>query len=337
MSLAYGASGIALFLHRTAGTLPDELKAWLLDRPLDVGTYPPSLFVGLSGIAVAFWEMGFHEKAEEVMRATYESPLLYDQAGICQGAAGWGWASLYFWDRTRRGLYLDQAVRAGEHLLRTAETEGDTLFWRHAGDGNMVHYGYGFGSAGIGLFLLYLGARTSRRDFLDSAGKGLEYDLAHRLDTSNGVSWRRYEDDPVNYPYFVHGGAGIGSIALRFAHLLGSDRYRAVAEEISDAVYIKWSVFPNLLTGMSGIAEFALDMYRFTGDEKYLDRAYDQAETVLWFRIRTPLGTAFPGRMLLKICNDWATGSAGIGLFLHRLQNPGPRLLLDLDSPEVSL
>lgn len=330
MSVAYGACGPALFLHRVLGEVPAAVRGWMLDRPLGVDAYPPSLYMGLAGIAYTLAEIGEAERGAEVMATAYQSPLLYAEPGMFLGAAGWGWASLYFWDLTRDPLHLEQAVSAGEHLLRTAEREGDTLTWRHAADGK-IHYGYGYGAAGVGLFLLYLGLRAGRRDFVDAAVGAVEYELAHRLETVNGTTWRRYEDDMVNYPYHLHGGAGIGTVMVRFARLLDSARYREWAEEIARGVDMKWTVFPGLLHGLAGLGEFAWDMHRLTGDPAYLARAEDHAATVLWWQIEASAGIAFPGRMLLKACSDWATGAAGIGLFLHRLVDGSPRELVDLD------
>jgi hypothetical protein len=330
MSVAHGAAGVALFLHRALGELPPELRRWMLDRPLDAGRYPPGLFVGLAGIGWALAEVGLPEAGEEAMRAAYGSPLLFDEPGVYLGAAGWGLAALRFWELTGRQEHFDHAVRAGEHLLATAEAGGANRFWRFAAEGK-VHYGFGYGSAGIALFLLHLGLRTGRGDFLEAARQGLDHDLAQKLDTVNGTSWKRFEDDLVNFPYFIHGGAGIGAVVSRFSRLLDRQRYSPWLGEIADGLDMKWTIFPSLAHGLSGIGEFHLDAHETTGDPEYLRRARDNAEVVQWFRIDAAAGYAFPGRMLLRVSNDWATGSAGIGLFLHRLANGGPRLFLDLD------
>ena len=332
MSVAFGASGVALFLSRVAGEVPERMRRWMLDQPVTSELYAPGLFVGTSGIALALAEVGMVERGEELMAEAYRSPLLFDEASLFHGAAGWGFASLWFWDRTGRQVYLDQAVRAAEHLVRSAEAEGETRFWRVRSE-SRIHYGYGFGASGVGLFLLHAHLRTGRDDLLSAAVQALEYDLANKLETTNGTTWLRYENDPLNYPYFVHGGAGVGAVVVRFARELGGERYRAWADEIAGALDMKWAVLPGLFDGLSGIAELSLDMHELTGEPAYLARAHDQAETVLWFRVAMPEGKAFPGRLLFKVSNDLGTGAAGIGLHLHRLLHPGPRLFVDLPLP----
>jgi len=333
MSVAHGAAGVALFLHRALGGLPAELRDWMLARPLDPALYPPGLFVGLAGVAVALAEVGLVERGEEAMRAAYASPLLYGEPGMYLGCAGWGWAALSYWLRTGRQEHLDRAVQAGDHLLATAQRRGGTRWWVHAADGK-VHYGYGYGASGIALFLLNVGLRTGRTELLEAADEALEHDLANRLETANGISWKRFEDDVINFPYFMHGSAGIGAVACRFARLRNGARYLPWVHEIAHGVDMKWTIFPALAHGLSGIGEFNLDAHAATGDARYLHRARDNARTVQWFRIDTAGGIAFPGRMLLRVSNDWATGSAGIGLFLLRTLTGGPRLFLDLPSAE---
>lgn len=330
LSLAYGACGTALFLHRATGELPARVREWLLAQPVSREAYPPGLFMGAAGVALAFAELGLEERAEEVMREAYASPLRLEEPGVFLGVAGWGLAALSFWDRTRGQEHLDQAVRAGEHLLETAGEDGETRFWKYVAD-DRVHYGLGFGSSGIALFLLNLALRTGRDDFLRHARMGVEHDLANKLDTVNGTTFRRFEGDGLNYPYLLHGGAGIGSVVTRFARHVDREHYERWAAEIGGALDMKWTVHPGLLHGLAGVGEFSLDLYHATGDEQYLERAHDQAETLLWFGIPMPEGLAFPGRMLLKVSNDWGTGSAGVGMFLHRLLHGGERLILDLD------
>ncbi|MFF0750952.1 lanthionine synthetase C family protein [Streptomyces sp. NPDC004267] len=352
LSVAYGACGPALFLSAAgprsggpqAGGLPEEAAAWMLSLPLDNDTYPPGLYVGLAGIAWAFQELGMRERAETAMATLYGSPLLFDDPSLFLGVAGWGLASLRFHAATGRQVYLDHAVRAGEELLRTARREGDTCFWPTSHDGR-VHHGYGYGPSGIALFLLYLHLATGDTRFSSRAVEALEFDLAHAGESGLGLQWPRFQGDSVLYPYWIHGSAGIGSVLVRFHRLLGIERYGELARRVADDTYVTYAYAPGLFEGLAGIGEFMLDMYRGTGEEEYRDRAAAIARTVLWFRIESAgttektekpakagdgAGIAFPGRWLNRIAHDYATGSAGIGMFLSRLVDPGPRLLVDL-------
>jgi hypothetical protein len=89
--------------------------------------------------------------------------------------------------------------------------------------------------------------------------------------------------------------------------------------------------------GLAGIAEFMLDVFTVTADETYLAYAADMADTVLWYKLDRDEGIAWPGRWLTYVANDYATGGAGIGLFLSRLLAAASRPRADLPRMPVDL
>ena len=331
LNLAYGACGPVMFLRSSGRVreLPADVIAWMLKQPISVETYPPGLYVGLAGIAMTFQEIGLQEKAETVMATLYQSPLCYQEPSMFLGAAGWGLASLYFFSHTGKEVYLDRAVEAGEYLLGTAEHEDQVCYWRCNLD-ERIHYGFGYGSSGIALFLMYLHVVTGRDDFGACAIRGLEFDLANKVESKMGWQWKRFEHDTVLYPYWIHGSAGIGNILIRFYHLLGIGRYETLARRVAEDTFVKYASIPSLFEGLAGIGELMLDMLYFTKDETYRRNAFDIADTILWFKIEKPEGVAYPCRWLMRISNDYATGGAGIGLFFSRLLRPSRRPFVDL-------
>lgn len=332
LSIAYGACGIALFLRDACGELPARAATWIRDRPLSIDTYPPGLYCGLSGISYALRAAGLEEKAAEAEHLADRSPLLHAEAGLYDGTAGWGFARLARFRRNGDAADLEKARDAGEYLVQTAErTSGGLCFWRRQQDG-LIHYGFGFGSSGIALFLLHLSSIAGDSTYRDVAIAALEHDLANGIRGSLGWQWPRFEGDTVGYPYWMHGSAGVAAVLIRFHRLLRVERYGVLADHIAQDTFVKYAFAPGLFDGLAGIGELMLDMFCSTGDAAWRDLAFDIAETILWFRIETPGGTAFPGGWLTRISNDYATGAAGIGMFLRRLLQPGPRLFVDLDA-----
>lgn len=329
LSIAYGACGTSLFLRESLGELPPEALRWIVERPVDHDAYPPGLFLGSAGVAYALLLHGSTEAAEAVMARTYTSPLRFDEPGVFLGSAGWGLVSLCFFHATGGEQHLDQAVAAGEHVRRTAEP--GHAQWRCRQDG-LRHHGYGWGSSGIGLFLLHLYEATGREEFLELGVAALESEVAAR-EPGPRYEWRRYEGDSLLYPYWIHGNAGIASVALRFATILGDRRYEALALHIADDTFVKYSYTMGLFEGLAGIGELMLDAFLVTGDESHRRRAMDIAETISWFGLERPEGVAMPGRWLHRISTDYGTGAAGIGLFLRRLAHGGGRHFLDLLGP----
>jgi len=329
MSVAYGATGIAVFLQAALGELPVPVAEWIRGQRVRAAGYPPGLLVGSAGVAYALTELGMDEQAAEAMEACYASPLLFRDATLFYGAAGWGRVSLYLHRRTGDERYLERAAEAAEFLVRTAERDDGGLFWTHAVDGK-VHLGFGWGSSGVGLFLLEAGLAAGRDEWVEAATAALEFDLANRGEDRYGWTWNDTRGGVLSLPYWGHGSAGVGLVAARFHQALGDPRWLEVAERVAELAFVKWSILPSLVDGLSGIGEFMLDMHLLTGDEVHLERAHQIADTVLWYALERPEGTAFPGRWLNRISNDWATGSAGIGLFFDRLLNPRPHFIADL-------
>jgi hypothetical protein len=67
------------------------------------------LFSGLSGIALGFEELGLAEKARTAVDPAYQSPLLHQSPDMFFGAAGVGFSSLYFFNRTGEERFLERA------------------------------------------------------------------------------------------------------------------------------------------------------------------------------------------------------------------------------------
>jgi lantibiotic modifying enzyme len=179
------------------------------------------------------------------------------------------------------------------------------------------------------MFLASLYSATGDEKYKSLAIRGLEYDLNKRFESEVGWLWKRFEGDAMVRPYWIHGSTGVGCAAIRIHQILGGDRYLEMARRIADDAYVKYSVSPGLFEGLAGIAEFMLDMFEATGEDVYRKRALDLAETILWFKVERNGEAAWPGRLLDRISFDYATGTAGIGLFLIRLLQPGGRFLMD--------
>ncbi|MEM8530898.1 MAG: class III lanthionine synthetase LanKC [Chloroflexota bacterium] len=329
LNLAYGALGILLYLHHRGVAIPDHLIDWVLQQKIDNQTYTPGLFVGSSGIAWGLAELGLLEEAEHIIQQAYQSSLLYAGNDIFYGAAGWGLASLYFYTKTQNNIYLEKACESGNYLIGQANREGKVCQWQ-APDGEIYH-SFAHGASGIALFLLYLYHYTKQQKYLDYALAGLEYEISQALEEGEAMVWRAKPNSPSLSPYWRFGNAGIGSVLIRFATLLHDDRYAQLAARTANYAAQGFAVLPGQFVGMSGLGEFLIDMYMFTNKSQYLQQAQALAANLALFGIKQPEGLAFPGDGLFRLCNDYGGGSAGIGMFLHRLQKPKGRFLYDFD------
>jgi serine/threonine protein kinase len=322
LSVAYGACGIAYAIHRLTARVPEPVLDWIRSQNPHPETYPPGLYLGLSGIAWVHLELGLTEYAEKLTHIADQHPLLWDCPDLFYGAAGWGLTSLKFFLRLGNEWFLERAVAAGEHLLRIAQRDDHGHYWPSQGE---IYYGLGHGASGVALFLLYLYLVTQREDFLEAGRQGIEYELSRAILTQDGgLTWPIHEGHVTSAPYLRYGGAGVGMSLLRYWGVTGEPAYRDALDQIAIDADRKYAIFPGHSFGLSGLGEFFLDMAQFTGERKYLDSARKVAAGVMLFAIDAPEGIAFPGEELLRISCDYATGSAGVGVFLERLLSRRP-------------
>lgn len=329
LSLAYGACGTALFLQRVRGSVPARAAQWLFERSIENQSYPPGLCAGVAGIAYVLDEMGNRDRAVGLLDMASRSPLLRRDPTMFLGMAGWGFVNLDFYTKSRDPAFLARATDAAEYLIETAKCDTRGCYWVNSTDGK-IHYGFGFGASGIALFLLYAYVASNEDRFLEYAIRGIGFEFASAVEVDGMPRWGRTEGALIWEPYWAHGGAGIGSAVIRLYHVLREPDYLRMAEKVAAASYSKFAVEPGQFQGLAGIGEFMLDMYLETGNDLYRSQSLEIADTILSYRIAKPEGLAFPGRLLLRISTDYAFGSAGVGLFLSRLLNRGPRVLYDL-------
>jgi hypothetical protein len=328
MSVAYGAMGTALFLKRALGDLPEEVTDWLLEQRLSIEEYPPGLYSGLSGVAYAFLQLGLVERAEETLELAGRSPLLFTNGSLALGAAGWGWVNLEFCRRLGSRSYLDAAVTAGDYLANSCEAKEDTRFWRGQDD-RSIPLGMASGASGIAHYLLQLAIASDDDSFRDLAVKALAFDLSHARTMDQDARWGGSTIENGSRPYWLNGTAGIGSCLARFAAATGDRSYLDWAERASSGATCLFTAGAGQFEGMSGIGEFFLDLHCVTGESRFAELADNIVRGVLCFRADRDNGIAFPGRRLLRLSNDYATGSAGVGLFLSRWLETSPRILHD--------
>lgn len=317
LSLAYGAGGIVYALNKISNLFPDNAAKWILQHEITPDDYPPGLYVGLSGIAWCLLDIGLQQDAERVFRLALPHPLRQQSPDIFYGLAGWGMTCLRFFIETQDEEYLLNAREAAAGLLKTSIRNQRGRCWMNNSENRL---GLAHGASGVALFLLYLYLATGDSGFLDAGQEALEYDLSFAVETRDGgLSWAQTTDSksPL-YPYWQFGGAGIGRVALRFYRLLKNEQLRLILERIFIESDRKYAALPGQFMGLSGLGEFSLDLYDFLNETRFLQSAEKVARGIMLFRLERN-GIAFPGDQLARLSCDYATGSAGIALFLSRL------------------
>ena len=336
LSISHGAAGVAYTLLHLEGEVPAGVVSWMLAKEISKDQYPPGLYLGISGIAWVFSELGLKEIALKLMKMASDHPLLWDLPDVYYGAAGFGLTCLYFHKETGDAYWLEQAARVGEQLINTKSVSDEGYYWPDP-DGN-IWCSYARGSAGIALFLLYLHFASGDRRFLDAGERALAYDLAQatefrslfripRAVTADPASLSVAVDHQKTYShYWADGTAGVCTSLMRYIHVLGKEADKEMLERLMPDTFRGYTAFPSLFSGMAGLGNLQLDAFNFTDDPHYISEAFRITEGLLRFQIETQKGVAFPGDQLFRISTDFGSGSAGIALFLNRLRNHEQKL-----------
>lgn len=318
LGLGYGALGVALFLARAGRAVPSECCDFLQKgvRSLEL---PPGIYIGTAGLARGLFDLGYEDLAIEQVSQAIASPLLYDCYDIFYGCAGVGLMCLQFWNLTHEERFLIAADRIGEFLVTKRQQNESGCEWRDI-DGR-TYVGWAHGASGIAAFLLALYQETGAGSYLTCATAALEGDLSEGFEVEGSIGWPRVkgEGDRTAFPYWRYGSAGVGLAALRFWEALHEDRYLQVAKKAALYIAAKYAIQSGQFNGMAGLGEFLLDMYEATGESEYHRQAIQIVRRIMAYRIVRPSGIAFPGEGLVTICNDFGTGSAGVGMLLLRL------------------
>ncbi|MDX2153866.1 MAG: class III lanthionine synthetase LanKC [Bryobacteraceae bacterium] len=350
LSLAYGACGVLHALHRIERSVPPSFADWVLRHPVATDAYPPGLYLGQAGVAWVLADMGYLDQAVDLARAARHHPLLWDSAGILYGAAGYGLTCLHLYAMGSGDEFLDDAVRAGERLANTAVRDERGARWPWAG--GIVPLGYAHGGSGIALFLLYL-SMAAKDDAARCLGRAaLRFELSHGewIDGQFAGFPARVANNEESAPeagalscYWDVGSAGVGTALLRYARLCPEPDDEQWLATLAADTSRKYTAFPQLFRGLAGLGNFLLDLWLYSGDETHLLAAWQVAEGILLFGIDRPEGLAFPGDQVRRESADFATGAAGIALYLHRLlQTPYSKpgnfnfVLDELSSPPLA-
>lgn len=345
LNLAHGAVGVAYALTKLGHSLPQTVWDWILERfKLLNSSFVPGLYVGAAGIAWGLAEVGRMEEALYSLERSWNHPRLFATPDLHQGAAGVGLAHLYFWMRTGRQVFLDRAEAIGSWLLDTRNQSPRGDYWGDWPEG--VPVGYALGASGISLFLLYLSYAVDNEKYRNVGRQALHFDLSYALTTdflddadtvgenlsNSHISFPADTDsNSIAYPYWFRGSAGVGTSLLRYAATFDDPILQQKLDLVIADTQRKYAIYPGLFNGLSGLGNFLMDCYEFTGNEAYRDAAERTARGVILFGVHHDDGIAIPGDDLIRFSTDLATGSAGVILFLHRVLSRGPNLNFVLD------
>ncbi|MFI5731593.1 class III lanthionine synthetase LanKC [Kribbella sp. NPDC051587] len=325
LSLAYGAAGVLRALHLLDESVDAACTDWLLARLDENRPLPMGLYVGRAGIGLALLELGLDDRGL-LAGATTEALSGDKRGGLATGLAGVGVAQLYAHRLTGDQRHLDHARAIADRLIDRASDDGTGLWWQQADPHPL---GLLHGSAGVATYLTELGVATDDSFLVKMGRRALGFDLAQgRPRFNGGIGFGAYTGSSPFEPYVVRGGSGVGLAVAHHLRLTGDETLVDPLWSIVRGVGMPFTVNPGYFAGMSGLIEFLLEAKAALPDDAAaLDVTIGRlVEQITALRCEDESGTGFPGDGLMRQSCDVASGSAGVAMTLHRLQNGGDTL-----------
>ncbi|MEX1828254.1 class III lanthionine synthetase LanKC [Luteibacter sp. CQ10] len=335
--VAHGASGVLHAFLRGRRTPPSGLVDYVLDGTRSSRSRGVDLANGDSGIAWVLYDAGQGDTATALLRRSSDTPIEWSAHGLHAGQSGWGLARLKAWYETADGVFLREAIMAGDALLAAAVDDDHGLHWP---ENDAKPVGLAHGASGVALFLLHLHLVTGETRFIVGARRALAYDFAQRcLNVDGDPTWPLQVGHGTVTPYLRHGTAGVVAVAARMLAATGDPGYRDMVMAAEADLFRPHAVCPGRQDGLAGIGETLLDLAAYLPDRAaiYRREAHRVASGIEPFLVRRQGGLAVPGRELVRLSCDFATGSAGVAAFFDRLWRGGAAsFMLDEHMPSVA-
>lgn len=312
---AYGYTGIYYVLKRLNISPPKDWLDMILKFEKDEA--PPGLYVGLCGVAWALWDMGMFEESISILKKAWEHQLIYEDGGIFYGVAGYGLTNLKFYYGTKEEIFLKEALKSYEWLLRNAKEDNGTLFLPSF-DGS-IKFGYGHGGAGISLFLgkLYEIVRDER--VKEASFKFLKHTLKAGREINGYISWPSEEGRTTLLPYVEYGTAGVVGVLVRLYKIFKENWILDYINRALPDLERKFTIFSGQLLGLAGLGESLLDVELFLGKRTRISKILDGLKL---FAVESGNGEIlYPTDNYQDFTDDWGTASAGILDFLLRFKD----------------
>lgn len=338
LGLAHGAAGVIHALDAAALDVDPGALEWFdgaTAHALDDDTAPLGLYDGLAGAAWMHRRLGNDDLADRILERLRRLRRL---DGVRVGAdlyGGFAGIGLYLLSESSGdprlvGAAADLASRAALRAGQPSRPDADDA------PAGLMH-----GPSGTALLAIRLYQATGDAGFLELARSAIELDLSRCVPVPDGSV--QVGDGQRVVPYLASGSAGIGlALAQLLPHLDDPEPYLPALIGIERAASTAFTIEPGLFDGRAGLIHLLILLSRsglpLTSEtERSLARHVDGLRV---HALRYRDGIAFPGKRLLRVSSDLATGSAGVltaltgyGMLAHDEEHPGWEGLLPLLLP----
>ncbi|OZM75144.1 serine/threonine protein kinase [Amycolatopsis antarctica] len=347
-----GAGGVLAVLNQATQVLDDAplrralgtATTWL-DRTLPrEPRVLPGLYFGRSGAAWALYDaakaIDDEEIAERALAFAKRIPNRWFNPDITHGMSGAGTTMLHLWKATGDPEFAERVHACARAVIKAADQQQNELSWPVPAEFNSMmagvsHHGFAHGVAGISNFLLTAGQALDCPEYIDLAiagGRSLSKSVMWQKEAALWPTGEKGEDDEVGLTWWCSGSAGVGTFLIRLWQATGDHTYRELAEASAVAVHNeRWLLSPTACHGVTGGAEFLLDLAAILDEPGYRDWAEQLAASIYARSMIRDGRLLAPNDTLNDVSLGYNTGLAGVLSFLLRLRHGGTRLWMAED------
>lgn len=157
-------------------------------------------------------------------------------------------------------LEIDKIISFNTNLT----TKYDTILKKNGNVVEALEEETELGLTGVSGVLVYLKSLNYNQQIIE---QGVDFVIKHLVDV-NGLKGVQISENAVS-PYFYDGISGVIQMLL----YVNFEKYRKVISELSKTLMFEFAQFAGLWKGMLGIAITLLNLFNYTHDEKYLEKA----------------------------------------------------------------
>ncbi|MGW4643741.1 class IV lanthionine synthetase LanL [Sphaerisporangium sp. NPDC004334] len=301
----------------------------------------PGLYFGRSGTAWALLEAGRALGDDDLERLAADLalrvPLRWPNPDVCHGTSGAGLTQLRFWEVTGREVFLDRAREAAASVAGAATRADGRLLWPIPRDfastlAGLVHYGFAHGVAGNAAFLLAAGRALREPAYVELAAEAAGTLVRAARVERDAAYWPGGEGDERPLTHWCSGSSGVGTFLVRMWRETGEEALLDLARGAAVAVHrSRWHAGAGQCHGLSGDAEFLLDLAEMGGGGRHRRWALDLAAAIGLRHALRDGRMVVPGDQDAEMAAGFNVGLSGVVALLLRLRDGGPRMWL----PEV--
>ncbi|MFE9191968.1 class III lanthionine synthetase LanKC [Micromonospora sp. NPDC007208] len=320
LDLSHGAAGTLFAMSAIGQEVDPRHVQWLVDRVAEFRSPLCGFYDGLHGIAWSLHALGYQDRARAVLERASGLENNVATADLSIGLSGIA-LNLLFLGNAYEDLQL--LARAEQISLRLRDA------FKVGGKGSQTGIflpkmpGLTSGAAGAALLFVRMFEATADPEWLDVAGIALRQDLDMAKEEDGLLQLP--DGNGRLLPYLGQGTVGLALVVRQYLKYREDSDLRRILDSADKISMIDFVYAPGLFEGRSS-------MIYYLGVRAHDNPAPDtstvrmQLNKLARHAMYHRGELIFPGRRLLRLSTDLATGSAGVALSVNFAVNHGPQL-----------